>query len=703
MTRNGNEPDTPTLATAKDFAVGDWIFRTSHNRLRARSGTSEISIEPRQSALFLALIRRNGELVTRDDLIAEVWDGVEVSDDSLAQSISRLRKALGDTPRNSKYIETIWKTGYRWIGPVEPVAVGNGFAKERWRRGNVAIAGGLGLLTIVAAAIWTLPDSRNTPKMIELVPIATAPAMESSPTISDDGKRVAYVVSPQMPQRAYLEIRNMDDGAVYRITTEGDSRSPSWSQDGTRIAFMAYEGEQCTIRVSRHPFEVTSIIAGCNDSVYPDLAWSPAGEIFAYSARESSKGANAIRIVTAANELTLTSPPDTVWGDFDPAFSPAGERLTFTRAVTEMRHDLYLINSDGSEPERLTYSENAILGSTWLPDGNTILFATNNGGRYLLKQIDIGSGAITPVAVAVSDIIEPNVNRSGDIVATSRNFDTTILAIHPESGRTMQVPFNSTHWDLSPSLSADGKTSLFVSDRSGSFQVWSSKGRDPARQLTDFAGNYIAAARFDPKGNGYYFEGRDDDDFGIFHADSDAGTTQRVTPPDVKALALTVSADGNYVFFASDESGEWQIWKMSVDSKALVQVTREGGFASSEGPDGRHLYFTKPYETGIWQAVDGAEPKRFDNRLAPDDGGAFVAIEEGVLFLDRNVGQFGALVLREHEGTNERVIHSLETPSPSFDRVLYADPKLQSIRLVAQGPITADILLGISAFAGTGN
>lgn len=83
------------------------------------TGTEEIRVTPRASAVLKALLSRAGELVTKDDLFASVWDGVAVGDDALTSCIQELRRALGDDPKQPRFIETRHRRGYRFIAPLQ--------------------------------------------------------------------------------------------------------------------------------------------------------------------------------------------------------------------------------------------------------------------------------------------------------------------------------------------------------------------------------------------------------------------------------------------------------------------------------------------------------------------------------------------------------------------------------------------------------
>ncbi len=69
--------------------------------------------------LLLALVKRQGQLATKDELISEVWPGTVVEENNLQVQISTLRKVLGEEPEGSRYLLTVPGRGYRFVAPVE--------------------------------------------------------------------------------------------------------------------------------------------------------------------------------------------------------------------------------------------------------------------------------------------------------------------------------------------------------------------------------------------------------------------------------------------------------------------------------------------------------------------------------------------------------------------------------------------------------
>jgi DNA-binding winged helix-turn-helix (wHTH) protein len=100
----------------RGFQVGDWLADPSVGSLSR--GTESVTLRPREMDLLVYLAGHPGEVVTADELLDSVWQGVVVGTDSVYFVISQLRKALDDDKRAPVYIETIPKRGYRLIADV---------------------------------------------------------------------------------------------------------------------------------------------------------------------------------------------------------------------------------------------------------------------------------------------------------------------------------------------------------------------------------------------------------------------------------------------------------------------------------------------------------------------------------------------------------------------------------------------------------
>jgi DNA-binding winged helix-turn-helix (wHTH) protein len=95
----------------RSFQFGDWRVEPARGLLTAEAGR-EVRIEPQLMDLLVLFATSDGRVLAKDEILASVWGGRAVGDDTLAAAISRLRSALGATPER-RYIETVPKRGYR--------------------------------------------------------------------------------------------------------------------------------------------------------------------------------------------------------------------------------------------------------------------------------------------------------------------------------------------------------------------------------------------------------------------------------------------------------------------------------------------------------------------------------------------------------------------------------------------------------------
>jgi TolB-like protein/DNA-binding winged helix-turn-helix (wHTH) protein/Tfp pilus assembly protein PilF len=109
------------MPAAPDTAlqIGEWRVDPSLDQI-ARAGQT-LKLEPRAMGVLVCLAQRAGQVVSVDQLLAEVWTDVIVTPDSVYQAVAGLRKALGDDPKEPTYIANVPRRGYRLVAPVTSV------------------------------------------------------------------------------------------------------------------------------------------------------------------------------------------------------------------------------------------------------------------------------------------------------------------------------------------------------------------------------------------------------------------------------------------------------------------------------------------------------------------------------------------------------------------------------------------------------
>ncbi|GMR17854.1 MAG: hypothetical protein BMS9Abin33_0248 [Gammaproteobacteria bacterium] len=109
-------PDKEASNLTMPFQLADWHVHPASDRISRNN--EETRLEPRVMAVLSLLATRAGEVVSREELEANIWGNTIVGYDALASSINKLRKALGDDTSKPRYIETVSKKGYRLIAPI---------------------------------------------------------------------------------------------------------------------------------------------------------------------------------------------------------------------------------------------------------------------------------------------------------------------------------------------------------------------------------------------------------------------------------------------------------------------------------------------------------------------------------------------------------------------------------------------------------
>ena len=105
-----------------EFAGDTWTFGRFSliptRQLLLRDG-APVALGSRALEILTILVRRSGELVSKNDLIAEVWPDTFVDESNLKVNVCLLRRSLGDTQKPPNYIATVAGRGYRFVAPVQ--------------------------------------------------------------------------------------------------------------------------------------------------------------------------------------------------------------------------------------------------------------------------------------------------------------------------------------------------------------------------------------------------------------------------------------------------------------------------------------------------------------------------------------------------------------------------------------------------------
>src|SRR5262245_29307428 len=674
-------------------------FRLAPGEHRLYRNGEVILLPPKEFDLLLLLVQNPGQLMNRESLIRALWPNTVVEEANLNVHISALRKVLAENQGEQHYIETLPRLGYRFIAPVTEVTdtgdrapVHPGIGPENGANSlnrNAAIIAGnqrvgmeasgivssvaspdwysrhrlaavtaplwllaLGLLGLLAflffKPFWLSPADRSGSSPINVVPLTTYPGREMQPAFAPDGNQVAFVWSGEKDDNSDIYVRLVDGGNWVRLTDQpGDDVNPVWSPDGRTIAFYrsSTDGDGIFLVPALGGAERKLTDTWANRFGFGShtwLHWSPDGKWLVVSDKTSAEEPFSLFLFApeTGEKRRLTSPPASVVGDCSPAFSPDGKRLAFVRVISALVGEIYLVSVNGGEPNRLTFDGAGVSNLAWTPNGREIVFASRLGGKNRLYRIQVEGGGAEWLAATGSEAQYPAFSRDGSRLAWRQNTsDEDIFRLALKSGSENAPPVASlivsTALEASPRYSPDGKRIAFVSNRSGSDEIWvcGSDGENPIR-LTSFRGPLAGSPSWSPDGKQIVFDCRPEGNADIYVVSAEGGQPRRLTADPAEDIVPSWSRDGRWIYFTSNRSGRLQIWKMPAGEGDATQITRQGGFEPMESPDGRWLYFTQDRgSSSIWRmpTAGGAETPLFDFHQKNYSRG-WTVTSEGVYF-----------------------------------------------------------------------
>lgn len=599
--------------------------------------------------ILALLVSRPGQLVTREELRAELWPGDTFVDfnHGLNAAVNKLRDALCDSAENPRFVETLPRRGYRFVAEVEhvpgsapgPEPEPPPPAETGSRRRTLLAACGVAVL-LVATVLLKISASREAlrdarPGSVRFLPF-TDEMNSGQPSFSPDGGTLAFVHESVSAGASGIFTKEIGGGAERQLASGHEARSPVWSPDGQTIAFTRRERQELRLYLvpagggAERPVEAPGLAVRREE-----IDWSPDGRTLAYGA---SSGLALVSLGARTVQPLTHPPPDAQ--DWGPSFSRDGKRILFARSRgTGFPEQVIAVSSSGGA-ETLMASAAAVLEGPprWSADERSVLFSAYLGGKPGLWKVSTETRD-SPVQVNDSGGY-PAVARRGNRLAYERqvrglNVWQLELGAGGKPEATILVPLTSlTDQGPGPQFSPDGRKLAYMSDRSGTMEIWVSDrdGGNP-RQLTSL-GN-AGTPRWSPDGQSLVFDGPGRERSQIYSVGFHGGAARLLTPGEFENRCPSFSRDGKWVYFTSPRSGRFEVWKVPATGGEPMPLTRHGGHAPLASPDGRSVYYAKtPYAyPEIWQVpVEGGEERLLARDLRPVTWASWAVVDRGVLF-----------------------------------------------------------------------
>jgi Tol biopolymer transport system component/DNA-binding winged helix-turn-helix (wHTH) protein len=616
----------------------------------------------------MVLLQNADRIVEKEELMRLVWPDTVVEENNLTRNISSLRKALEEGPNEHRFIVTIPGRGYQFASEMSVIGSESELIFERHARAEFQIeeedeqpalvpslqnskprarrhiGGWLVLSVVTLTAVWFYFSRSMESKLspLRVVPVTSLSDQAEDASLSPDGNYVAFKRSSDSPDVSGIYIKQIGSEHLLQLTKNRTDFSPVWSPDGLFIAFSRYANAE-------HDIYVVSAIGGTERKLYfgapahPPLSWSPDGKLIAFTAKDSNQNTYSINLLSVENlDTRKLTDPGAEQQDWAPAFSPDGKELAFVRTNGALNMaDIFITPANGGAVRRLTFDNTVIPDPpTWTRDGRSIVFSSPRVSIPTLWRIPASGGSAVQIpqvgVVAVHPSVSPGRNRLAydQIMGHSSIWSLQLGKLGKRYSPALVTASGGFNW--APEFSPDGKRITFLSGRSGPLEVWTCNrdGLDLI-QLTNLGGATLAGPpRWSPDGQRIAFNSALGEHNAIFVLNAEGGLVRPVTRDASDNVNASWSRDGKWIYFTSNRSGQWQIWKMPSEGGDPLQLTKQGGFRAFESADGKIVYYAKTSsDPDIWRVpATGGQESPLSPRLHVQKWRDWALVDNGILF-----------------------------------------------------------------------
>ena len=153
------------------------------------------------------------------------------------------------------------------------------------------------------------------------------------------------------------------------------------------------------------------------------------------------------------------------------------------------------------------------------------------------------------------------------------------------------------------------------------------------------------------------------------------------------------SHDGRWIYFISDRSGDWQMWKMPSNGGAAVQVTHNGGYGGFESSDGKYFYYAKGDNVpGIWRvSTSGGEETEVVPSLEAGFWGYWALADDGIYYVDTT--EQPGMVFYSFKSRHATRLFDLESRPARYSTGLGVSPDGKTILYTQLDAFSRDIVM----------
>ena len=602
-----------------------------------------ISLTPKAYQTLLVLLKHHGETVEKEFLLNEVWADTFVEETTLAQNILTLRKTLGRYQNDKEFIVTFPRRGYRFVGEVREI-----FNHEE------IIVVEKRTRTHIIAEQKRIHDSTDTDIIVNSERHLIGGSFVSTKPFSVAllvllALAIGYLVIFGFTGNKSFADAKFQKISVETIVADADIRNAIASPNGKYLAVIQVKNETQSLNLrqieSGNSVEIVPKINGN----FIGASFSPDNEHIFYSVNENAepnKSTNStlykVSIHGGASQEILHNLESVA------NVSPDKTRLSFIRRNPKSKETaLIIVDIDGKNERSLVICNPEIgftnAGASWSPDGKFLSATVNRvkNNKLTVQVVVVNSETGEQKIISDEDWISAGQTAwlkdgSGVVViaygAKSPSLNDEIWVVSNTNGKARFVT-NGINGIYGISLNTESNSIVAV--KSNKFACFLTAAVDNLHKnthvLTTISDECLLPFGADWTNEGtIIYSATDNGNADIYTISEDGSQRKQLTSDASAEISPKLSADGKFMIFMSNRSGQMNVWRSDANGTNAIQLTENGNVEDSIiSPDGNTVfYIVQDSESSVetlWRvSINGGEKIQMTSqmtkspRISPD-------------------------------------------------------------------------------------
>lgn len=506
---------------------GEFILDSKQARLSCQG--KELAIEPKLFELLLLFVNQPNTIISRQDILDDLWAGSLVTDNAINKMVANLRKVLADGAKNPRYIQTIPKRGYRLICEVTLLESDNSTEKDQIiasdnsetnnhnksepNKGNNKII--IALLSIICCFfLWKVLSSndKNSTNNRQTMELTRTHGAEQSARMHPNNNHLYYLkknlkknLKKDSAHTNYqLWIKNIHTAEIKQVDVAKTNISriiaigTGVNSDTTHLFYLDKKEDSCGVyqailSQANHAIKTIQWQQGiklfdCSDKRIKDIDYHVSKNIIYYTAQPQNFWPNQIYAFNVATKKHsfVTQIEPVGWGHHNIDISPDGNKLLIMSTNSDYKTQLLVLNLLTNEITEGFQFDYPVTEAIWHHDSEQVYYYAAPPAHQIIRSDLNGNNANT--VVNVTEYLSPQISlfpdRKNLLFSTEqKNFSNRWL-VPPKQISDIS---NSTVDDSDPALFHLSSQYLFISKRSGRRQLY--LGRFDAKQ-TEIVTNF---------------------------------------------------------------------------------------------------------------------------------------------------------------------------------------------------------------------